>query len=64
MVAKKELAQVARERNCVSVEEAQTFDDFETAKRNCRARTIGLVHDIPKAGDLVNRNRLPRRLTG
>jgi nitronate monooxygenase len=49
----KELAQVHGE-ELRKVEEAQTFDDFETANVTV-GETIGLVHDIPKAGDLVNR---------
>ncbi len=49
----KELAQVRGE-ELRKVEEAQKSDDFETANVTV-GETIGLVHDIPKAGDLVNR---------
>jgi nitronate monooxygenase len=48
-----ELAQVHGE-ELRKVEEAQKSDDFETANVTV-GETIGLVHDIPKAGDLVNR---------
>jgi nitronate monooxygenase len=36
------------------VEEAQKAGDFETANVTV-GESIGLVHDIPKAGDLVRR---------
>jgi nitronate monooxygenase len=36
------------------VEEAQQSGDFETANVTV-GESIGLVHDIPKAGDLVHR---------
>ncbi|MGB6399759.1 MAG: nitronate monooxygenase [Bradyrhizobium sp.] len=49
----KELAQV-HEEELRKVEEAQKSDDFETANVTV-GETIGLVHDIPKAGDLINR---------
>jgi nitronate monooxygenase len=49
----KELAHV-HEEELRKVEEAQKSDDFETANVTV-GETIGLVHDIPKAGDLINR---------
>jgi hypothetical protein len=36
------------------IEDALQTDDFETANVTV-GETIGLVHDIPKAGDLINR---------
>jgi nitronate monooxygenase len=49
----KELAQVHGE-ELRKVEEAQKSGDFETANVTV-GESIGLVHDIPKAGDLVHR---------
>jgi len=49
----KELANV-RAAEIRKIEDAQQTDDFETANVTV-GETIGLVHDIPKAGDLINR---------
>jgi nitronate monooxygenase len=49
----KELAQVHGE-ELRKVEEAQKSDDFEIANVTV-GESIGLVHDIPKAGDLIHR---------
>ena len=49
----KELAQVHGE-ELRKVEGAQKSGDFETANVTV-GETIGLVHDIPKVGDLINR---------
>ena len=49
----KELADV-RAAEIRKIEDAQQTDDFETANVTV-GETIGLVHDIPKAGDLINR---------
>jgi nitronate monooxygenase len=48
-----ELAQVHGE-ELRKVEEAEKSDDFEIANVTV-GETIGLVHDIPKAGDLIHR---------
>jgi nitronate monooxygenase len=49
----KELAGV-HEDELKKVEEALKSDDFETANVTV-GESIGLIHDIPKAGDLINR---------